>query len=221
MKLLVVEDDEKTVRFLRQGLIEQGFVVDDFRNGADGLEAALSQLYDLVILDVVMPEKSGWDVLEQLRKTDQETPVLMLTARDAVEHRVKGLTMGADDYVLKPFVFSELVARIRNILRRRNDDHSEVLSFEDLILDPIRFEVERAGKRIDLTAKEFQLLELLLRQKGGVLSRTYIAEHVWDVSFDGDSNVVEVIIRRLRAKIDDEHPRKLIHTIRGRGYVIR
>jgi two-component system, OmpR family, copper resistance phosphate regulon response regulator CusR len=221
MKLLVVEDDEKTVRLLKQGFGEHGFVVDDCRNGIDGLESALSQVYDMIVLDVMLPGKDGWDVLSQLRTADRNTPVVMLTARDAVEYRVKGLTIGADDYVVKPFAFSELIARIHTILRRRKQVAPEFLEFEDLVVDPKRFEVERAGKIIDLTSKEFLLLELLLRQPGHVLSRTYIAEQVWDMAFDCDSNVVEVNIRRLRAKIDDPFARKLIHTIRGRGYVIR
>jgi two-component system copper resistance phosphate regulon response regulator CusR len=221
MKLLVVEDDEKTVRLLRQGFGENGFVIDDCRNGVDGLEAALSQSYDLIVLDVMLPGKDGWEVLNQLRTVDRTTPVVMLTARDAVEYRVKGLTAGADDYVIKPFAFSELLARIQTVLRRRRDVVPDTLMYQDLVLDPKRFSVTRAGKSIELTAKEFVLLELLLRQRGEVLSRAYIAEQVWDMSFDGDSNVVEVNIRRLRAKVDDPFERKLIHTVRGRGYVLR
>ncbi len=221
MKLLVVEDDEKTIRLLRQGFGEYGFVIDDCRNGIDGLDTALSQTYDMIVLDVMLPGKDGWEVLTQLRAADRQTPVVMLTARDAVEYRVKGLTAGADDYVVKPFAFSELLARIHTVLRRRKDVVPETLAFDDLTLDPKRFAVERAGRKIELTSKEFLLLELLLRQQGEVLSRTYIAEQVWDMAFDGDSNVVEVNVRRLRGKIDDPFPRKLIHTIRGRGYVIR
>lgn len=221
MKLLVVEDDEKTVRLLRQGFGENGFVVDDCRNGVDGLDAALSQAYDLVVLDVMLPGKDGWEVLSQLRAVDRTTPVIMLTARDAVEYRVKGLTAGADDYVVKPFAFSELLARIHTVLRRRREVVPDNLQFQDLTLDPKRFMVTRRGDAIELTSKEFLLLELLLRHKGEVLSRAYIAEQVWDMSFDGDSNVVEVNIRRLRAKVDDPYERKLIHTVRGRGYVIR
>jgi two-component system copper resistance phosphate regulon response regulator CusR len=221
MKLLVVEDDEKTVRLLRQGFGENGFVIDDCRNGVDGLEAALSQSYDLIVLDVMLPGKDGWDVLNQLRTVDRTTPVVMLTARDAVEYRVKGLTAGADDYVIKPFAFSELLARIQSVLRRRREVVPDTLTYQDLVLDPKRFTVTRSGTDIELTAKEFVLLELLMRQKGEVLSRAYIAEQVWDMSFDGDSNVVEVNIRRLRAKVDDPFERKLIHTVRGRGYVLR
>lgn len=221
MKLLVVEDDEKTVRLLKQGFGEHGFVVDDCRNGVDGLESALSQAYDMIVLDVMLPEKDGWTVLAQLRAADRDTPVVMLSARDSVEYRVKGLTTGADDYVIKPFAFSELIARINSILRRRRQAAPEILEFEDISVDPQRFIVEREGQPLDLTSKEFLLLELLLRHQGEVLSRTFIAEQVWDMAFDGDSNVVEVNIRRLRGKIDDPFERKLIHTIRGRGYVIR
>lgn len=220
MKLLLVEDDPETVRLLKQGLGEQGFIVDNFVNGADGLEAALSRDYDLVILDVMVPELSGWDILAQLREINQNIPVLMLTANGAIHQRVKGLNLGADDYIVKPFIFSELNARIRSLLRRCNEPQPETLRCEDLVLDPDRFEVERGGRRIELTSKEFQLLELLLRNKGGVLSRPFIIEQIWEISFEGESNIVEVIIRRLRNKIDDPHDRKLIHTIRGRGYVI-
>lgn len=221
MRMLVIEDDEKTLRLLKQGFSEHGFVVDGCSDGIDGLEAAVSQEYDLIILDGMLPRKDGWDVLEQLRRTDGNTPVLMLSARDAVEYRVKGLTIGADDYVVKPFAFSELIARVHSILKRRRDSLPSTLTFEDLALDPKRFDVARAGQKIELTLKEFLLLELLLRHQDDVLSRAYIAEQVWDMSFDCDSNVVEVNIRRLRSKIDDPFARKLIHTVRGRGYVVR
>jgi two-component system copper resistance phosphate regulon response regulator CusR len=221
VRLLVVEDDEKTVRLLKQGLGEYGFAADDCRNGVDGLEMALSHAYDLIVLDVMLPGKDGWEVLAQLRAADCHIPVVMLSARDAVEHRVKGLMEGADEYIVKPFAFSELLARIQNVLRRRKDFVPDRLSFADLTLNHKRLTVERAGQDIDLTSKQFLLLELLLRQQGEVLSRNYIAEQVWDMSFDGDSNVVEVNICRLRAKVDDPFERKLIHTIRGRGYVIR
>lgn len=220
MKLLLVEDDPETVRLLKQGLGEQGYIVDNFKNGADGLEAAQSRDYDLIILDIMLPEMNGWDVLQQVRETNQNIPILMLTANGAIHQRVRGLNLGADDYVIKPFIFSELNARVRSLLRRCNEPQPETLRCEDLVLDPERFEVERAGRRIDLTSKEFQLLELLLRNKGGVLSRPFIIEQIWEISFEGESNIVEVIIRRLRTKIDDPHDRKLIHTIRGRGYVL-
>lgn len=221
MRMLVIEDDLKTLGLLEQAFRENGFMVDGHTNGIDGLNAALEHDYDMVVLDVMLPQKDGWQVLDQLRQQNKNTPVIMLTARDAVEHRVRGLTAGADDYVVKPFAFSELLARVHGILKRRKPTASEVMAFEDLTLDSRRFEVTRAGNRIDLTSKEFLLLELLLRQQGDVLSRAYIAEQVWDMSFDGDSNVVEVSIRRLRAKIDDPYERKLVQTVRGRGYVIR
>jgi two-component system, OmpR family, copper resistance phosphate regulon response regulator CusR len=221
MKLLLIEDDEKTARFLKQGLLENGILVDVCRDGAEGLDAARSQPYDLVLLDVMLPEVDGWTVLAELRRNLAHIPVVMLTAQDGVEQRVRGLTAGADDYLVKPFAFSELLARIRTVLRRSKIALPEALAFEDLKLDPKRFVVERAGVKIELTAKEFALLELLLRQNGEVLSRTYITEQVWDMAFDGNSNVVEVTIARLRSKIDDAHARKLIHTIRGRGYVVR
>ena len=221
MRMLVIEDDLKTLGLLEQAFNEHGFIVDAHTNGVDGLNAALEHDYDMVLLDVMLPQKDGWQVLDQLRQQKKHTPVIMLTAREAVEHRVRGLTAGADDYVVKPFAFSELLARVHGILKRRTAIASETMAFEDLTLDSRRFEVTRAGQKIELTSREFLLLELLLRQQGDVLSRAYIAEQVWDMSFDGDSNVVEVNIRRLRAKIDDPHPRKLIQTVRGRGYVVR
>jgi two-component system, OmpR family, copper resistance phosphate regulon response regulator CusR len=221
MRMLVVEDDQKTLRLLQQGFEEHGFVVDGLASGIDGLDAARARDYDMIVLDVMLPGKDGWQVLDQLRLEDAHTPIVMLTARDAVEYRVRGLNAGADDYVVKPFAFSELLARVHGILKRRKPTVSDFLEIDDLKIDPRRFEVSRAGHPINLTSKEFALLELLVRQQGNVLTRTYIAEQVWDMSFDGDSNVVEVNIRRLRAKIDDLHPRKLIHTVRGRGYVIR
>jgi two-component system copper resistance phosphate regulon response regulator CusR len=221
VKLLVVEDDEKAARMLKRGLGEYGFDTDECANGVDGLNMALSQAYDLIVLDVMLPGKDGWEVLAALRAAECKVPVVMLSARDAVEYRVKGLMEGADDYIVKPFAFSELLARIQNILRRRKDFVPDILSFADLTLNHKRLTVERAGQEIDLTSKQFLLLELLLRQQGEVLSRSYIAEHVWDIELEDDSNVVELNICRLRVKIDDPFPRKLIHTVRGRGYVIR
>ncbi len=221
MRMLVIEDDEKTLRLLKQGFSEHGFVVDGYTNGVDGLDAALTQHHDMIVLDVMLPEKDGWQVLEQLRAEDKQTPVVMLTARDAVECRVRGLNAGADDYVVKPFAFYELLARVHSILKRRRPTVSENFEYEDLALDPRRCEAARGGQSLELTSKEFQLLELLLRQQGNVLSRAFIAEQAWDMAFDCESNVVEVNIRRLRAKVDDPHPRKLIHTVRGRGYVVR
>lgn len=221
MKLLVVEDDQKTRDFLRKGLEEQGYVVDVSANGFDGASLATGSIYDLIVLDVMMPVRDGWWTIAEIRRQGCETPVIMLTARESIESRVTGLNLGADDYLVKPFAFSELLARIRTILRRTGNIKPEVLKLEDIELDPRRHEVKRGAEKIELSAKEFLLLELLLRHQGEVLSRTYISEQVWDIRFDSDSNVVDVNIRRLRAKVDDPYSRKLIHTIRGRGYVAR
>jgi two-component system copper resistance phosphate regulon response regulator CusR len=219
MKALIVEDETKTSDYLRKGLCENGFVVDLANNGIDGLHLALTGEYDIIVLDVTMPGKDGWSVLQELRRS-QETPVIFLTARDKVEDRVKGLELGADDYLVKPFAFSELLARIRTLLRRGKIQQPEVLRIADLELDPLRRRATRGQTKIDLTAKEFSLLYLFLRRQGEVLSRTFIAEQVWDMNFDSDTNVVEVAMRRLRAKIDDNYDKKLIHTIRGMGYVL-
>jgi two-component system copper resistance phosphate regulon response regulator CusR len=220
MRVLIVEDQEKTGDFLRRGLSENGFVVDVARNGIDGQHLALTADYDLIVLDVMLPGRDGWQVLEELRRQGKHTPVLFLTARDHVEDRVRGLELGADDYLIKPFAFSELLARVRALVRRGAAHEPSVLRADDLEVDLLRRRVTRGGRRIDLTAKEFALLALLLRRQGEVLSRTLIAEQVWDMNFDSDTNVVEVAVRRLRAKIDDPFPRKLIHTLRGMGYVL-
>ena len=220
MKILVVEDEEKTAWYLRKGLTEQGFIVDVCNQGDEGLIAARSSGYDLIILDVMLPELDGWSVLTELRKTGHETPVLYLTARDAVQDRVKGLDLGANDYLVKPFAFSELLARIRNILRRSPGRLPDVLQVADLEIDFIRHKASRAGQRLDLTPKEFALLSLLARRQGEVLTRTLIAEQVWDMNFDSDTNVVDVHVRRLRSKADDPFDTKLIHTVRGVGYVL-
>lgn len=219
MRVLVVEDEPKTGEYLRKGLSEHGFAVDVARDGDDGAHLALSGDYAVIVLDVMLPGTDGWSILRSLRKSKQ-TPVLFLTARDAVVDRVKGLELGADDYLVKPFAFSELLARLRSILRRGQAREAEVLSASDLVVDLIKRRVNRGDTRIDLTAKEFALLALLLRRKGEVLSRTLIAEQVWDMNFDSDSNVVEVAICRLRAKVDDPYAHRLIHTIRGVGYVL-
>ena len=219
MKVLIIEDEVKTGDYLRKGLSENGFFVDLASNGQDGLHLALTGEYDVIVLDVMLPGMDGWSVLQELRRS-QQTPVLFLTARDKVEDRVKGLELGADDYLVKPFAFSELLARIRTLLRRGKVQQPEVLCVADLELDPLRRKATRGQVRIDLTAKEFSLLHLFLRRQGEVLSRTFIAEQVWDMNFDSDTNVVEVAIRRLRAKIDDGFEKKLLHTIRGMGYVL-
>jgi two-component system copper resistance phosphate regulon response regulator CusR len=219
MKVLIVEDEAKTGDYLRKGLTENGFVVDLVSNGMDGLHLALTEDYAVIVLDVMLPGMDGWSVLRELRKA-KDTPVIFLTARDEVEDRVKGLELGADDYLVKPFAFSELLARLRTLLRRGRNVQAEVLSIAGLELDPVRRRVARGATRIDLTAKEFALLHLLMRRQGEVLSRTFIAEQVWDMNFDSDTNVVEVAIRRLRAKMDDPFEQKLLHTVRGMGYVL-
>ena len=219
MKALIVEDETKAGDYLRKGLTENGFVVDVARNGVDGLHLAATGDYDVIVLDVMLPGMDGWGVLRELRKV-RDTPVIFLTARDEVEDRVKGLELGADDYLVKPFAFSELLARLRTLLRRGRNSYADILRIADLELDPVRRKVARGAVRIDLTAKEFALLHLLMRRQGEVLSRTFIAEQVWDMNFDSDTNVVEVAIRRLRAKVDDPYPNRLIHTLRGMGYVL-
>jgi two-component system copper resistance phosphate regulon response regulator CusR len=220
MKLLVVEDDEKTGALLKKGFAENGFVVDVSATGDDGLHMATVGGYDLVVLDVMLPGRDGWDVLAQMRKGGKQTPVLFLTARDAVNDRVRGLELGADDYLVKPFAFSELLARVRTILRRGPGRQPELVRIADLELDLIRHRASRAGQRLELTPKEFALLSLLARRGGEVLTRTLIAEQVWDMNFDCDSNVVDVHVRRLRSKVDDPFEKKLIHTVRGVGYVL-
>ena len=221
MKILLVEDDPKTVAYLQKGLTEHGFVVDVCEDGDKGLYQALATDYSLLILDVMLPGRDGWALLSELRRAGRETPVLFLTARDAVQDRVKGLELGADDYLVKPFAFSELLARVRTLLRRVPARHSDVLSIADLSIDVRRHRVTRGGRAVDLTPKEFLLLSLLAEREGEVLSRTLIAEQVWDMNFDSDTNVADVHIRRLRAKVDDPFERKLIHTVRGLGYVLR
>lgn len=221
MRILIVEDEPKTGDYLKQGLIEAGFIVDLVRDGPNGLHQALTEAYDLAILDVMLPGLDGWSVLAGIRKAGKDTPVLFLTARDHVDDRVKGLELGADDYLVKPFAFSELLARVRTLLRRGAKVNSPVfMRVADLELDLLRRRVTRAGKRIDLTAKEFALLELLLRRQGEVLARSLIASQVWDMNFDSDTNVIEVAMRRLRVKLDDNFEPKLIRTVRGMGYVL-
>jgi two-component system copper resistance phosphate regulon response regulator CusR len=220
MRILIVEDETKTAAYLKQGLEENSFAVDVARTGEEGLRLALSGDYGLVILDVMLPERDGWSILAEVRRAGKQTPVLFLTARDAVQDRVKGLELGADDYLVKPFAFSELLARVRSILRRGPGRQSDTLRVGDLEIDPLRHRITRAGQRLDLTPKEYALLLLLLRRSGEVLSRTLIAEQVWDMNFDSDTNVVDVHVRRLRAKVDDPFEKKLIHTVRGVGYVL-
>jgi two-component system copper resistance phosphate regulon response regulator CusR len=219
MKILVVEDELKTGDYLKQGLVEAGFIVDLVRDGVDGFHQGTSEEYDLAILDVMLPGMDGWRLLQELRKAGKEMPVLFLTARDQVEDRVKGLELGADDYLVKPFAFSELLARVRTLLRRGSrSKEPDILKVANLELDLMRRKVSRSGKRIDLTAKEFALLELLMRRQGEVLPRSLIASQIWDMNFDSDTNVIEVAVRRLRSKVDDDFEPKLIQTVRGMGY---
>jgi two-component system copper resistance phosphate regulon response regulator CusR len=220
MRILIVEDEPKTSAYLAKGLGEHGFVVDVADRGDCGLQLAQTIEFDLVVLDVMLPGLMGWSVLSALRQSGRQTPVLFLTARDAVDDRVKGLELGADDYLVKPFAFSELLARVRSILRRGPARQLEVLRIADLEIDLSRSRVLRAGERLELTPREFGLLSLLVRRAGEVLSRTLIAEQVWDMNFDSDTNVIDVHIRRLRSKVDDPFGKKLIHTVRGKGYVV-
>ncbi len=221
MKLLIVEDEPKTGDYLKQGLTEAGFVTDLARDGWEGLELAKAGHYDLMILDVMLPGLNGWQVLEGVRRSGIEMPVLFLTARDQVEDRVKGLELGADDYLVKPFAFAELLARVRSLVRRGHSSlEATVLKAADLELDLLRRRATRANQKIDLTAKEFALLELFLRRQGEVLPRSLIASQVWDMNFDSDTNVIDVAVRRLRIKIDEGFELKLIHTVRGMGYVL-
>jgi two-component system copper resistance phosphate regulon response regulator CusR len=220
MKILLVEDEKKAAASLRKGLTENGFIVDVISHGEDGLHIARTESYDLLILDVMLPGRDGWSILAALRQAGKQTPVLFLTARDAVDDRVKGLELGADDYLIKPFAFSELLARVRSVLRRGPARQSETIRVADLEVNVVRLRAFRAGQRLDLTPKEFALLSLLVRRAGDVLSRTLIAEQVWDMNFDSDTNVVDVHIRHLRSKVDDPFERKLIHTVRGVGYVL-
>jgi two-component system copper resistance phosphate regulon response regulator CusR len=221
VKILIVEDEPKTGDYLQQGLREAGFTVELAVNGLDGLHLATHGDHDLLILDVMLPGMNGWQLLRSLREQGRQVPVIFLTARDQIEDRVKGLELGADDYLVKPFSFAELLARVRTILRRgRAGIEPTTLQLADLDMDLLRRRVTRAGARVDLTAKEFGLLELLMRRHGEVLPRSLIASQVWDMNFDSDSNVIEVAMRRLRAKVDDGHETKLIQTVRGMGYVL-
>lgn len=221
MRILLVEDDKKVASFIRKGLEEEGYAVDLAAEGEAGLFMGLDRLHDLIILDVMLPKKPGFQVLRELRQAKVATPVLMLTARDTVEDKVQGLDAGADDYLTKPFVFAELLARVRALLRRRAEARSPRLQVADLVLDPATRSVTRGGQPITLTNREFALLEYLMRNAGRVLTRTAITEHVWDYDFDSGTNVIDVYVNYLRKKIDAGHEPKLLHTVRGAGYVLR
>ncbi|MEO7723379.1 MAG: heavy metal response regulator transcription factor [Chthoniobacterales bacterium] len=221
MHVLIVEDEQKIAAFIRRGLTENGFVVDVAEDGEKGLEYALSRKMDLIILDVALPKRDGWSLIAELRKAEVHTPVLFLTARDSVPDRVKGFDLGADDYLIKPFHFSELLARVRSLLRRSPERREETITVGDLEIDPRRHKVTRGGAVVNLTPKEFSLLLFLASSAGDIVSRTEIVEQVWDINFDTGTNVVDVMMRRLRAKVDDPFETKMIHTIRGVGYVLR
>ena len=219
MRILIVEDEAKTGTYLRKGLTEAGFIVDWVEDGVTGQHRALTEDYNLIILDVMLPGQDGWTVLKNLRH-ERSTSVLLLTARDDLDDKVRGLEMGGDDYLIKPFDFAELLARVRSILRRGNGRDAALLHVSDLALDLTRRKATRQGDTILLTAKEFALLWLLMRRHGEILSRSTIASQVWDMNFDSDTNVVDAAIRRLRGKVDDNYEPKLIHTVRGMGYVL-
>ncbi len=220
MKLLIVEDEAKTASFLKKGLSEAGYLVSVATDGAEAMRLIQSGTFELIVLDLMLPVVDGWQVLTWMRGAGVQTPVLILTARDDVQDRVRGLELGADDYLLKPFAFSELLARVRTILRRPPVRESTTLRVADLEIDLAGHKATRAGQRLDLTAREFTLLSLLVRHAGEVLTRTLIAESVWAINFDGDTNVVDVNVRRLRGKVDDPFPQKLLRTVRGVGYVL-
>jgi len=221
MRILVIEDEKKTAAFLSKGLREAGFAIDLARDGETGLKFALAAKFDLLVVDVMLPRKDGWEVVAGLRRDGMRTPILFLTARDSVRDRVKGLELGADDYLIKPFAFSELVARVRSVLRRAPARHKEHLRIDDLEIDMQRHKAVRSGVPLNLTPKEFLLLAHLVRSAGEVVSRAEIAEQVWEIGFKTDTNVVDVVVRRLRAKVDDPFKTKLVHTIRGVGYVLK
>lgn len=219
-KILVIEDEHKAAAYLRQGLTEAGFVVDLARDGEAGLRAARATEYDLVVCDLMLPQRDGFSIVTELRRAGRSTPILIVTARHEVDSRVRGLETGADDYLVKPFAFAELLARVRALLRRTPVRAADVYRVGDLLCEPRTRRVERAGRRIDLTPREFTLLLFLLERSGEVVSRTVIADRVWDMNFDSDTNVIDVHIRRLRAKLEGSGLRPLIHTVRGVGYVL-
>jgi len=222
VRILVVEDDRKVARFVRQGLCEEGHAVEIATDGAEALDFVLTEpAYDLIILDVMLPGQDGFGVLKTLRAHKVAVPVLILTARDSVPDRVAGLDLGADDYLTKPFAFEEFLARVRALLRRRDVARAPILTLDDLIVDPATRRVTRGERRIELTARQYALLEYFLRNAGRVLSRQMIAQHVWGLGFDAESNVIDVYVGYLRRKIDRDRERRLLHTVRGAGYVLQ
>lgn len=221
MRLLVIEDEQKVANFIKQGLEEEGYAVDHAADGASGLEMALEALHDVIVLDVMLPKLDGLSVLHQLRQENVTTPVLLLTVRATIEDKVLGLDAGADDYLTKPFAFEEFVARVRALLRRRAETAPPILQVADLALDPARRVVSRGDQKIELTPREFALLDYFMRNPGRVLTRTMIANRVWDYTFDATTNVIDVYVNYLRKKIDTGHDTRLLHTVRGVGYVMK
>src|SRR5665213_618917 len=221
MRLLIVADEKRTAEYLRKGMSENGYVVDTADDGDSGLAMALTGTYDLLVLDVNLPGRDGWSILREARMQGIRIPVLFLTARDLVHDRVKGLSLGADDYLIKPFAFSELLARLQTIARRRADPPVELLQAGDLQVNLAGRTAFRAGARLDLSPRDFNLLSLLMRRRGEVLTRAVILDQVWDMNFDSETNVVDVAVHRLRDKVDGPYSKKLIHTVRGAGYVLR
>ena len=220
MRILIVEDEAKIRASTKRALVQQGFNVVEAEEGETGLHLAATEEFELIILDVMLPLRDGWSVVKALREKGKQVPVLFLSARDDVPDRVKGLELGGDDYLVKPFAFSELLARVRSLLRRPAARQADKLRVDDLELDLVRHKATRGGKALDLTAKEFSLLALLVQRTGEVIARTLLLEQVWDVNFDGDTNVIDVAVGRLRKKLDDPFPTKLLHTVRGVGYVL-
>lgn len=220
MRILVIEDNLTTADYLSQGLKENYFIPDIAHDGQEGLFLATNNNYDVIILDVMLPLIDGWTLAKKIRQINTNVPILFLTAKDTVDDRVKGLELGADDYLVKPFAFSELLARIRSLLRRKQPHSTQLLKIADLIIDPQKHKAMRGNNHIALTAKEFMLLLLFVNKTGEVLSRTFIAEQVWDINFDCNTNAIDVAIKRLRDKVDKDFDKKLIHSVRGVGYVL-